>query len=751
MAKKAYEDGFYEVSLGMLERFRNDFSGSTQLKQARLLSGQCYFQQGRYLEALNIFEELLNDPQCASFKDAIYFWMAEVHFKGNNFDNAALLYHKLINEFPLSSYTASAYYSLGWSLSQTGKYDQALQVFMSLLEKFPTEPQSKDAAFKLIECLYNLKKYAELENKVKSVLRLYNNDRLRLPYLYFYLAESQFYLDNFNEAVKNYLKSVQAFKEQKAQVLAKLGLGWSYLKLAKYKEAEEVFGDIKYGSLDKKSLDIFILGQAVLMNQTNRVYEAKKLYEQLINISSDPLMCMQAYLGKADALYNLAEYNHAADVYKEGLDKIDSSVVPDELTSRLRYNLALAYIKGGQFSSGIGIFDDLMEKSKDQAVNIKMLFQVGDAYKDEGELVKAEETYTKILKKYPTVAYADYAQYQIGALKLKRGDYDGAVMIFESFLKNYPQSNFLADTFYSLGTAYFQKADYKNSLEIFSKFQGQFKDNALASQALYMLGNSLLNLGKINEALSIFKDTLKLASQDIELRQKAEYEIADCYYKLGQVNEALKSFKLLRTKYPDSKLLPDIMWWLGQYYYRCGDLVLAQRYFNSLIKDFSDSRLVADVFYAMGLIFTAENKFEQAAESFKKVLELGSVDLRAQAQVALAKAYYKLQDYEKAKLYYSKSLEETDVLDAADIHFNLAEVFESNLEFDAAIQQYILAADLDKQDMHSSVLALLRAAKLYEDKEDFKEALKIYKRVIQKNTEEAKFAQERIDWINSNQ
>jgi len=27
MAKKAYEDGFYEVSLGMLERFQKDFSG----------------------------------------------------------------------------------------------------------------------------------------------------------------------------------------------------------------------------------------------------------------------------------------------------------------------------------------------------------------------------------------------------------------------------------------------------------------------------------------------------------------------------------------------------------------------------------------------------------------------------------------------------------------------------------------------------------------------------------------------------
>jgi len=41
MARRAYEDGFYEVSLGMLERFQNEFGFSAKLQEARLLSGQC--------------------------------------------------------------------------------------------------------------------------------------------------------------------------------------------------------------------------------------------------------------------------------------------------------------------------------------------------------------------------------------------------------------------------------------------------------------------------------------------------------------------------------------------------------------------------------------------------------------------------------------------------------------------------------------------------------------------------------------
>jgi tetratricopeptide (TPR) repeat protein len=140
---------------------------------------------------------------------------------------------------------------------------------------------------------------------------------------------------------------------------------------------------------------------------------------------------------------------------------------------------------------------------------------------------------------------------------------------------------------------------------------------------------------------------------------------------------------------------------------------LAQRYFGSLIKDFPDSRFSADAFYALGL--TA----------------------------------YKLGDYEGAKLYYTKSLELAEVKDVANIRFNLAEALEANSEFDAAAKQYLLAADLYARSPRSLARALLRAAKLYEDKESFKQALEIYKRIIEQGGQEAKFAQERVEWINA--
>ncbi|MFA5176778.1 MAG: tetratricopeptide repeat protein, partial [Candidatus Omnitrophota bacterium] len=125
MAKKAFEDGFYEVSLGLLERFLNDYPDSPKAAEAELLEGECYFQQNKFTEALDKFETLLKNPQARGIQDAVYYWTAEVYFKGDNFSRAAAYYKKIIKEFPNSSYVPIAYYSAGWCLFQERKFQDA--------------------------------------------------------------------------------------------------------------------------------------------------------------------------------------------------------------------------------------------------------------------------------------------------------------------------------------------------------------------------------------------------------------------------------------------------------------------------------------------------------------------------------------------------------------------------------------------------------------------------------------------------
>jgi TolA-binding protein len=783
VAKKAFEDGFYEVSLGLLERFLKNYPDSSKSQEVHLLIGECYYYQNKFLEALAKFEWLLNQPTAQKLQDAILYWIAEVHFKGNDFAKATSYYKKIIDDFPNSSFIPNVYYSMGWCLFQEYAFGEAIEYFKKVEEKFPHEPLAEESAFKIVECLYNAKEYAKLKEKIKSYLKNYPKDNTRVPYLYFYLAEADYYLDNFNEAINEYLKVLNITQDAKIINVSKLGLGWANLKLKRYKEAENIFQEVKEKDLEQSGHEVLLLGKAILLTEEKRFNEAIKIYNDLLNnlTFTTHLVLLQAYLGKADALYNTAEYKEAIDVYKEALTKI-SEFDPQELVDKLHYGLAWAHLKEGQFKEAIAEFQKIAKQSEDKIVKVSALCQIGDAYQDSGDYKKAIQTYDAILKDYPDNFYSDYVQYQLGICLLKTSNYEGAIMALNSLKNNFPLSKLLDDATYALGLSYFQRENYVAAKDILEKFLEEFKDSNLRPQGMYLLATSLYNLEKFSEAQEVYKNIIRLYDQDTELVQKAEFEIADCYYQMGNEKEALNRFKALRSKYPSSSFTAEIIWWLGEYYFNHNDLDLARRYFYSLIQDFPSSNLIPNAYYALGSIYKEEAKYTEAIENFKKASQLGKTDLAAQASIAvadlyaqdgkidlalstykdvvrefvnladliypkMADIYHKIGNDDEAIDLYRKSLEIVPTREMGDIQFKIAELYETEGKPDEAIEEYLKVTYLYLEDNTLAVKSLLRVAAIYEDKENFKEAINIYKRIIVMNVQEAKYARERIDWI----
>ncbi len=783
VAKKAFEDGFYEVSLGLLERFLTNYPNSPRVAEVNLLIGQCYFHQNKFLDALKKFEETLNQPNAKNIQDALLYWIAEVHFRANNFSRAEEYYQRIIDGFPNSSYTSAAYYSLAWCLFQEKSFAQSLGYFKTVEEKFPKETVSQDASFKIIECLYNLKDYPGIKDRVKSYLKLYYKDTAKLPYLYFYDAEADYYLNNFGSAINEYSKVIANTGDDKIKALSGLGIAWSYLKLKQYQQAQDSFNQVDTANLEKASKDIFLLGKAALMSETKRLNEANQLYSELIQTNAEPLVLIQAYLGRADTLYNLAEYQKAIAVYKEALSKLSESS-QQEIIDKLHYGLAWAYLKEGEFKSAIDEFKKIAKYTEDKIIKVAALCQVGDAYQDSGDYARAIEAYDNILKDYPDSFYSDYVQYQLGLTLLKSSNYEGAIMSFQNLRVNYPNSKLLDDATYSLGLSYFQRENYNASVEVFERFQQEFKDSDLKPQGMYLLGTSFYNLGKFAEAIKVFEDIAKSYSRDTDLVQKAEYEIADCFYQMGKEKEAMERFRVLRSRYPDSSLTPEVMWWLGEYYYRHNELVLARRYFSSLIQDFPRSSLIADAYYALATICEDESKYGEAITNFRQVITLGKSDLAGTSAIAIAginvkqgqfdaalklyndvikdypnlehlidpkiaEAYRNMDNYEQALEFYRKSLNVVPARQMAQIQFKIAETIEAQGKKEEAIEEYLKVTYLYSDNNQLNVKSFLRIAAIYEDKENFKEARNIYKKIIALNVQEAKYAQERIDWIDA--
>ena len=780
VAQKAFDDGFYDVSVTLLDRFQKNYPSSAKFAEVDLLIGECYFHQNKFLEALNKFEELLANPEAKRIKDAVIYWIAEVHFRGNNFSKAATYYKMIIDDFVDSQYLASAYYSMGWCMFQQQKFEDALGYFKNVETKFPRQAQAQEASFKILECLYNLKDYAGLKDRIRSNYKAYSKDSAKIPYLQFYLAEADYYLNNFREASDNYSKVALGVVEPKLEALSRLGLAWANLKLKNYQQAIDNFKQINTDSLDKRSRDVLNLGKAALYSQTGKFQEAKSAYEDLIITSADPLVMIQGYLGKADSLYNLASYKESIVAYKEAAQRSESFSAPSEIIDKLHDGLAWAYLKDGQFKEAITEFQKIVKQSQDKIFKVSALCQIGDTYQDSGDYQKAKEAYESILRDYPDSLYSDYVQYQLGLVMFKLSNYDGAVFILSNFKRNFPSSKLIDNAAYSLGLVYFQKQDYNSSKEIFEKFPEEFPNSGLKSQAMYLLGTSLYNAGDFSGAIEVFKNIARQFSQDVELVQKAEYEISDCYYRMGNDKEAMARFNALRIKYPDSNLTAEIMWWLGEYYYRQNDFKQALRYFSSLIYDFPNSVIIPDAYYAIGSINAEEGDFPQALENFNKVIELSKSDLAGQAAVAIAAIYvkqekfeaaikiykdkvkeypnlshlifpkigeilYKLAKYDEAMEFYQKSLDVVPIREMADIRFRIAEIYQAQGKNSAATEEYLKVTYLYPDSKELNIKALLRVAQIYEYEDNLKEAENIYKKVAAMEVPESKFARERLE------
>jgi len=784
MAKKAFEDGFYEVSLGLAERILNNYPNSPKSPEVNLLIGECYLRQNKFLDALSKFETLLNKAESKGIKDAIYYDIAEVHLKGNNLDQAISFYKKLVNEFPNSSYTPLAYYSLGWCLFQQQKFKEAYDYFVILQTKYPKEIQAQDATIKIVECLHSLKDYVSLKDKINSALKLFSKDRLRLSYLYSYLGEAYYYLGNYQEAINAYSKAQLNNPDEKMLALSRLDMAWSYLKLKNYKEAEDLFLKIKQDNLDARSQNVFLLGKAVLMMETNRVSEAKELYTKLSEATNDPLILVESYIGKADALYNLADYRGAISAYRQALGKI----VPDESNvdtlDKLHYNLSWALLKNENLPEAIKEFDWIVKESKDETLKVSALCEIGDIYQELGNYPQARKTYVVILNNYPESSYVDYAQYQIGMAALKVSDFKAATESLLKLTNNQKGSKYIDQAVYRIATAYFQKEDYKASQDMLVKFQTELKDSPLRQEALYLLGSCFYNQHDYKGAIQIFKDMLKSADMSEELSNKVEFEIADCLYRLGDEKEALSRFKVLRSKYPDSKITPEIIWWLGEYYYQHNEPALARRYFLSVIQDFPKSNLVAGAYYALGLISVEESRTQEALDNFSKVISLDKTELRVRAAIAMADIYAKTEnsdevirlykdvlknypdfssqiypklaqaflnsgDYSNALDYYGLSLTVAEVKELPGLHLKMAETYEAVFKLDAAIEEYLKALESSGQSKEFTLKVLLRLGQIYEDKGNLKEAEKYYKKITEMDVPESAYAQERISRLRS--
>lgn len=782
VAVKAFDDGFYDLSLDTFNSFVKHYPNSKYLAQAQFFIGRCFFHQSDFLKALSQFQSLLSDPRAASFKDGLYYWIAEVHFKGNDYQTAALFYSKVIDNYPDSEFNPQALYSLGRSQLEMEKFDAAIESFNQLITKFPSHTLINSATFQIGETLYRAKEYEKAKEAFKKFINNFPKSS-RISECYYFLAEISYYTNDYKGALSFYSKAMNSIeaddnlKNKSEQLKSQInsGIGWAFIKEQKLDEAAGVF-------FSAKESDSVLLGRAAVKLARSEPDDAIRIYDTLINKYPASPYLLDAFLGKAEALYKNNSFEGAADVYNKIIKDFSAIRKYKDFENKVHYGLAWALLKSGQFQGAIKEFEKIAKTTSDDIIKISALCQMGDTYQETREFSKAIDVYDRILKEYPNSLYSDYVQFQLAVNLYKLERFDASILAFQSLLENYPKTKLRNKVEYYLGLIYFQQANFKASQEKFSQFLKERKDVTLKGDALYLLASSYYNLGEYKQSLLVFERIFKEnVKRNEKLSQAAEYEIANCLYQLGREKEALQRFKVFLKKHPESKTCADIVYWLGEFYSSKENYETARRYFRLLLNDYPDSELCDSAVYSIGVTYLKSDRLKAALKTFSQLLKSKNLQLGFNSALSMADIYIAGKDYNTAFDIYNKliadnrfaSYRQVALIKKADtlrlshnykesmatykqaldnkydsqILFKMGELNEEMGDLDSALDNYLKLSYLPGLDQALAKRALLRAARICEAKNNWQEAAKIYNKLKDSQFEEAEYARDRLNWI----
>jgi tetratricopeptide (TPR) repeat protein len=152
---------------------------------------------------------------------------------------------------------------------------------------------------------------------------------------------------------------------------------------------------------------------------------------------------------------------------------------------------------------------------------------------------------------------------------------------------------------------------------------------------------------------------------------------------------------------------------------------------------------------AIADIYAKQDQFDLALKNYAEVAEKYP-NLSGLIYPKMADMYNKSGNPEEAIKLFRKAMDMVPVKQMSEIQFRIAEIAQAKGNSDEAIEEYLKVTYLYSENESLTVKALLRVAAIYEERKNFKEAAKIYMRVISMKVEDAGFAQGRLDWIRAN-
>lgn len=551
--------------------------------------------------------------------------------------------------------------------------------------------------------------------------------------------------NSYNEAKKELTKYISEGHENDLEVLKLMGL--VNVNLQDYKSATTNFEKaIKISPKDATAL--FYLANCY--DNLNRLSDAESYYIKVLEIRENYIdayknlciICMKTgkennaieYAMKAKEIapqdytfdYLIGTAYVALKIYNKGIEYLEAALALNPEHFQIYNNLGTAYLLVGSREKAIDCYKKAIKIKPKDAIsyyNIGSIYQIQNKheqacdYFEKAYHLDNQENYLislalselksmqleKAAKHYKALAILhpekDSFQYNLASCYELMRDFPSAINIMKLLLARNPKSITMAQ---KLANLYIETRNFRQAKDLYDSI---ILKASPSSEVLYQYAILSTQLYDTGTAEKIFKKVIKMNPENAV----AHKDLGVIYLNQRLFDYAEDEFKIAMELAPNDF---DIIFEYANYLYSVSKYQEADKYYDKALAIKDD--VVAKSLQAINKIEL--NQLDNARELIESALT--EQPEHEYIQFLAGRIYYSMEDYEKAKIYFIKSLEQNPDIETKNL---LALCYYQLSEYDKALN--IFKALLEKNSENISLL--LNEAKCYEKMNETNKALEV--------------------------
>ena len=318
------------------------------------------------------------------------------------------------------------------------------------------------------------------------------------------------------------------------------------------------------------------------------------------------------------------------------------------------YNIAYCYYKEEDYQSAVKWFDIYLKQS---SVKFRKdaLERSADCHFVKKEYKKAYEAYDKVLKDYYDVNDI-YPYYQSAISYGLSGNMSKKISLLANVMDADPAARFYPEALFELGRSYAVREDDDNAFKCFRLLADNVKDSTFVARAYVEMGSLSRNQSQFDEALAYYKEVV----EKMPLSGYAEDALAaieSVYQTKNDPQSYILYLELIgkgETKSEDER--EDMIFNAAEQVYFTENYQKALVSLQTYLDRYPSGKYGYKADFYMAEAYRALTKYEQACDSYLKVIMNGEASYAEQAMLHYSDLSYRLEKWEDAFGGYSSLL-----------------------------------------------------------------------------------------------